>query len=38
MTLVYYKKYEVRSTAIQRENHIKSMKGGNGFKKIIGLL
>ena len=34
-TLVYYKTFETKRQAIQYENYLKSLKGGNEFYQII---
>lgn len=33
--LIHTEFYQTRSEAVRRERHLKSFKGGNGFKKII---
>ncbi len=34
--MVYYEKFSSKREAIKREKQIKSYKGGNAFKKLIG--
>ncbi len=35
-SLVYSETYETQREALIRERQIKRMKGGNGFKKLVG--
>ncbi|MBN2009402.1 GIY-YIG nuclease family protein [candidate division KSB1 bacterium] len=34
--LVYHEAYQTRSEAIKRERQIKRMKGGAGFRRLVG--
>ncbi len=34
--VIYYEEFESRAQAVRREKLIKSYKGGNAFKKLIG--
>ena len=36
--IIYVKSYKTRKEAIKREKEIKLYKGGNEFKKLIGLI
>jgi putative endonuclease len=35
--LVYHETYRTRGEALKRELYLKSLKGGNEFKRIIGI-
>jgi putative endonuclease len=36
--LVHCEDFELKSDALKREKQIKSYKGGNAFKKLVGLI
>lgn len=36
LQLIFLEKYDTRSEAIERESYLKSLKGGNEFKRILG--
>jgi len=36
LILIHSEEYESRSEAVKRECYLKKLKGGEGFKKIIG--
>ena len=35
--LIYYEEMETKQEALERELYLKSLKGGNAFRKIIGI-
>lgn len=36
LVLIHSEEYKSRSEAVRRESYLKKLKGGEGFKKIIG--
>ena len=36
LKFIYTKEYSTRTEAMKKERYLKSLKGGNEFKKIIG--
>lgn len=38
LRLIYKEKFDSRKEVYSREKYLKSLKGGNQFKKIIGIL
>ena len=34
--LIYYEEFPIKHEAVKRERYIKSLKGGEAFKKLIG--